>query len=451
MSMADRLPERGGTLNAVGQRDLGRENTVLRELVTVYRHLSGLALQDADLASVAQLLAERTEATVAVVSQVMEVMAAGAPGSSPEQAAEVVRAQVVHPRLGQVLRASRQSHRALRLPSVGGMPAVIVAPILVGDEVPAHLITLDPVEKSFEEDMSLLVTEHAATICGVILGREHVVAAAARRVRDDLVEGLLLGRGRDDGEAARWAAHLGYDAGRDHNVLAIAFDIPASRAAARDGDALRHRIRDSIEHFFATRAPDVISSSRETELVVVAAAGPAPGDGSHRADPRRLGTTCVARLAELFPDTSVVVGIGGTCRDPREIARSYAEAHRTTETLRRLGRGGTVTAFDDLGIHRLLLQVPDLSELRSFARDVLGPLSRHERQHKSEYLTTLACYFRENNSPQRASRVLHVHPNTVAYRVRRIEEITGLDLNNYRDRLTTQVALEILDALGDEP
>jgi sugar diacid utilization regulator len=448
---AEPLPAAGRAepLPAAGQRDLGRENTVLRELVTVYRHLSGLALQDADLASVTQLLAERTGATVAVVSQVMDVMAAAAPGVSAEKAADAVRDHVVHPRLGQVLRASGQGHRPLRLPSVGGMPAIIVAPILVGDEVPAHLITLDPVEKNFEEDMSLLVTEHAATICGVILGREHVVAAAARRVRDDLVEGLLLGRGRDDGEAGRWAAHLGYDAGQEHNVLAITFDIPASRTAAQDADALRQRVRDSIEHFFATRAPDVIISARDTELVVVtAAAGPHhPG----RADPRKLGSTCVTRLAELFPETKVIIGIGGTCRDPREIARSYEEAHRTIETLRRLGRPGTVTAFEDLGIHRLLLQVPDLSELRSFARDVLGKLSKHERERKSEYLTTLACYFRENNSPQRAARVLHVHPNTVAYRVKRIEEITGLRLDNYRDRLTTQVALEILDALGDEP
>src|SRR4029077_20132019 len=131
------------------------------------------------------------------------------------------------PRLGQVLRASRLSQRALRLPKVGGMPAIIVAPILVGDEVPSYLVTIDPAENLFGEDMSLLVTEHAATICGVILGRERVVAAAARRVRDDLVEGLLLGRGRDNVDASRWAAHLGYDPARDHNVLAIAFDLPA--------------------------------------------------------------------------------------------------------------------------------------------------------------------------------------------------------------------------------
>lgn len=42
-----------------------RENAALRELVTVYRYLSGLAPQDADLAGVARLISERTAATVA--------------------------------------------------------------------------------------------------------------------------------------------------------------------------------------------------------------------------------------------------------------------------------------------------------------------------------------------------------------------------------------------------
>jgi sugar diacid utilization regulator len=325
-----------------------------------------------------------------------------------------------------------------------------VAPILVGDEVPSYLITIDPADNLFGEDMSLLVTEHAATICGVILGRERVVAAAARRVRDDLVEGLLLGRGRDHADTSRWAAHLGYDPARDHNVMAVAFDLPVPPAASpADLTAQRQRIWESIEHFVGTRAPDAIVSARESEVVIVAAAPDEPGPAAM--DARRLAHTCLARLAELFPAAKVVIGIGGSCRDPREVARSYAQAQRTTATLKRLGRAGTVSAFGDLGILRLLLQVPDLAELRSFAADVLGRLAAHEQEHKSAYLTTLACYFRENNSPQRASHILHVHPNTVAYRVKRIEEITGLRLDNYTDRLIAQVALEILDALGEEP
>ena len=435
-------------------RHLDRENAALRELVTVYRYLSGLALQDADLAGVVRLISDRTSATVAVLTQLMDVLTAAAPGVSTEKATADVREHLIHPRLGQVLRASRLSQRALRLPKVGGMPAVIVAPVMVGDEVPSYLITIDPADNLFGEDMSLLVTEHAATICGVILGRERVVAAAARRVRDDLVEGLLLGRGRDNADASRWAAHLGYDPARDHNVLAIAFELPAHNGAAGPGDtaAQRQRIWESIEHFVATRTPEAIVSARESEVVVVVTTDPSPGTPKGPAmDARQLAAACLARLAELFPAAKVVIGIGGTCRDPGEIARSYAQAQRTTQTLQRLGRSGTASAFSDLGILRLLLQVPDLAELRSFAADVLGKLSMHEHEHKSEYLTTLACYFRENNSPQRASRILHVHPNTVAYRVKRIEEITGLRLDNYSDRLIAQVALEILDSLGDEP
>ncbi len=437
-------------------RQLDRENAALRELVTVYRYLSGLALQDADLAGVVRLISDRTSSTVAVLTQLMDVLTAASPGVSTDKAAADVREHMVHPRLGQVLRASRLSQRALRLPKVGGMPAIIVAPILVGDEVPSYLITIDPSENLFGEDMSLLVTEHAATICGVILGRERVVAAAARRVRDDLVEGLLLGRGRDNADAGRWAAHLGYDPARDHNVMVIAFDLPASSlGTGTDAAAQRQRIWESVEHFIGSRAPEAIVSARESEVVVVVTTDPAPA-----MDVRQLAAACLARLAELFPAVKVVIGIGGTCRDPEEIARSYAQAQRTTQTLQRLGRSGvkgpggvsgSVSAFGDLGILRLLLQVPELAELRSFAADVLGKLSMHEHEHKSEYLTTLACYFRENNSPQRASRILHVHPNTVAYRVKRIEEITGLRLDNYSDRLIAQVALEILDSLGEEP
>src|SRR5918999_3304125 len=149
--MADGLPARGSAPNMAGPKDLGHENKVLRELVTVYRHLSGLALQNADLDTLAQLLADRTDATVAVVNEMMDVLAAGAPGVAPEQAADTVREQVVHPRLGQVLRASRQSHRALRLPRVGDMPAGILPPHLVREEGGAPLPTLRPPGKKLPD------------------------------------------------------------------------------------------------------------------------------------------------------------------------------------------------------------------------------------------------------------------------------------------------------------
>ena len=411
-----------------------RENFLLRELVTVYQRLTGLTLQDADVSTVVQLLAERTAATVAVVSRGLEILAAAAPDVTQEDIAASVRAYLRSPRLGAVLNNTAQTRRSLRLPDVGDSVPVIVAPILVGDDVPAYLMTLRRGGEADGGDMSLLVTEHAATICGVILGRERVVAAAARQVRDDLVEGLLLG-GRDNGEVGRWARHLGYDPTREHRIVAVTHEAPGSPRGRRTLAA--------IDHFFATRMSGAITAIREDEVVVVVP-GPA-------AEAMRLASGCLARMRDLFPEAVITIGIGGTCQDPSDIARSYGQARRTIDAVARLGRPGQVVAFEDLGIHRLLLQVPDLTELRSFAAEVLGKLSAAEHQRGGELLTTLACYFRENNSPQRTARSLHVHPNTVAYRIRRVQEITGLQLGNYRDRLMAQVALEIIDALGGGP
>jgi DNA-binding PucR family transcriptional regulator len=151
----------------------------------------------------------------------------------------------------------------------------------------------------------------------------------------------------------------------------------------------------------------------------------------------------------MFADSVLTAGIGGNCRSAEEIVGSYDDARRTVEILARMGRAGVAATIDDLGIHRLLLQVADLAQLRTFARDVFGELLTSAKGHGREYLPTLACYFRANNSPQRASADLHVHPNTVTYRVRRVEGLTGLDFRSYRDRLMAQVALEILDVVGD--
>jgi len=442
--MADTWPETRQTV-VIDQRAVQHENALLRELVTVYQHLTGLTLQDADVSTVARLLAERTASTVAVVSRGLDVLAA-ASADAAEDVAGYVRAYLASPRLAAVLSNAAQTRRSLRLPDVGEVAGVIVAPILVGDDVPAYLMTFGSDRQG--DDMSLLVTEHAATICGVILGRERVVAASARQVRDDLLEGLLLGGGRDNGEVARWARHLGYDADREHRILAVRFEAAGPARPAGAAAAHRNRVAAAIDHFFTTRVPGAITSIRDDEVVVVV---PEPTDQHPGAEAGRLGAGCRARMRDMFPEAVVTIGIGGSCRDPADIARSYGQARRTIDAVQRLGRQGQVVAFEDLGVHRLLLQVPDLAELRSFAAEILGKLGGQDHQRGAELISTLACYFRENGSPQRTARALHVHPNTVAYRIRRIQEITGIQLDNYRDRLMAQVALEIIDALGGLP
>lgn len=410
-----------------------RENLLLRELVAVYSHLSGLASQDSDVDAVVRLVARRSGAAVAVLGPGVDVLAA-VPADAPERLRRATGTQ-----LPQVLAAAARTRRPTAVPGLAatgadGPASIVVAPILVGDDVAAHLVTVtEGGEPELGEDLSLLLTEHAATICGIILGRERVVAAAAGRARTDLIEGLLLARDRDSvdaGQAERWAGHLGFVRGTPHHVLAA---VLVAGADERD----RARILGLAEQALHRRLAGAIVAVRESEVVAIVPAA----DGLEAV--RLLGEHCLAAVAARHPDVPVVVGVGGRCTQPAEIARSYTQARGAIDAGARMGRGSSVVAFDDLGVHRLLFQVPDVGELRAFAADVLGDLGA-----QPDLLETLTVWFSCNGSPQRTARQLHVHPNTVTYRVRRIEEITGLRLDHYRDRLMAQVACEIVGVLG---
>ena len=144
----------------------------------------------------------------------------------------------------------------------------------------------------------------------------------------------------------------------------------------------------------------------------------------------------------------VTIGLSTVSSGPAGLSRASDEALRTVNAATRLQRHSEVVTFESLGIHRLLLQLPDLAELRAFVDDVLGELVRYDAAHGSHLVETLAALFHDGPNVRSVAEALHVHPNTVTYRLRRISEITGLDLASHRDRLTAQVALEIVDVMG---
>lgn len=428
------MDKTGSPPRPTGHDGLVRENAVLRRLAAAYQHLSDLAAQDAGVEAVTELIAERVGTAVAVVDEKLEVLAAASPGVSGPEAAEFLLDRLSHPRLAQVLGVAGPTRRALRVPDLTGAAPIIVAPVPVGYTIAAYVLTLDDGDQGDGENLRLLLTEHAATIFGVILGRERVVAAAATQARYDLIEGLVSGKGSDAEEVRRWAAYLGYDELLPHRVLSIVL--------AGGSDELLRRVSTAVERFFTTQVPEAITAVRGPEVVVVL---PEPDLAKPRAT--RLANACLDRTRNRFGEGMVIAGIGGVCRSAVEIARSYDDARRTVGIVGRMGRADTAVAVEDLGINRLLLQVADASQLREFAYEVFGGLLA--KGNATEYLSTLASYFRENNSLRGVARELHVHPNTVSYRVRRVEELTTLDFHDYRDRLMAQVALEILDVVGE--
>jgi hypothetical protein len=396
------------------------EATLLRKLLAACSHMSALGSQATELTPIVEVLARSIGCEAVVVDRGLEALAAAAPGEGP---GELRRKELREPIFRTVLTAAARGRRPLAVPDPGQRGTTVVAPVLVGADVAGYVLAGSPrpdAAAPFTEDMRLLAVEHAAMVCGLVMGRDLVVAAAAGRARHELVEALLLSRDREDPELGRWARHLGLDFDRDHVV--VVFEGAADDAAR-------------VERLLTGEVPGTVVASRPDEVVAII---PADAEGTALERARTLAGSAARGAA----------GVGNPCASPAGIARSYAQARRAIEAGRRLGKPGGVSVFADLGIHRLLLQVPEAADLRAFAEEVLGGIAAEGRSAGNDYLATLAAYFRENGSPAKAGQQLHVHPNTVGYRIRRVEELTGLSFSVQRDRLMAEVAVEILQALG---
>ena len=103
----------------------------------------------------------------------------------------------------------------------------------------------------------------------------------------------------------------------------------------------------------------------------------------------------------------------------------------------------SVVTSDEVASHELLLASVPGSVLRSFRERLLGPLLAYDERHRAELLPTLREFLACSGSWNACAAAMYVHVNTVRYRIRRIEELTGRDLSRLDDQVDFFLALRI--------
>jgi DNA-binding PucR family transcriptional regulator len=133
----------------------------------------------------------------------------------------------------------------------------------------------------------------------------------------------------------------------------------------------------------------------------------------------------------------------GVSRPGEDAAEAVAGARRALRSAQ--GRAGLAVEHDHEtgGVHDLLRTVP-AEERRRFAESVLGGVL-----DDPDLLLTLRTLLRTNRSATRTAVLLHVHQNTVRYRLGRVESLLERDLRDVDDVVDLQVALRLLDGSAD--
>jgi hypothetical protein len=137
----------------------------------------------------------------------------------------------------------------------------------------------------------------------------------------------------------------------------------------------------------------------------------------------------------------LTVGISDVVTGPDGLPAALREARgarRLAES--RPGQVSVVTGAE-AGTHAMLLASVPADVLRSFRDRLLGPLLRYDLQHGTELMPTLAGFLACSGSWNAGAERLHVHVNTLRYRIRRIEELTGRDLATLDGQVDFYLAL----------
>ncbi|RRO15755.1 PucR family transcriptional regulator [Saccharopolyspora rhizosphaerae] len=269
--------------------------------------------------------------------------------------------------------------------------------------------------------------EAVATDLGTVVALVRARVDEARRIAGRSVEAALRRLLEGSSSPTEVAARLetaGLPADEPLRAVTMSVGDPATSttllreiAAATGMASVTAPLGDGAAALFVDD-PDHLASLEERLRRVVAEA--AAGLGQRR-------------LVMGLSDTSAATALRGAL-DEAAYARRLAEQRR--------GRAEVATAAE-LASHEVLLASVSDELRRSYRERLLADLVAYDATHGSALLRTLRVFLDHNGSWSRCAQLLHVHVNTLRYRIQRVEEITGRDLSDFGARVDFYLALRL--------
>ncbi|MCL4465969.1 MAG: helix-turn-helix domain-containing protein [Chloroflexi bacterium] len=310
----------------------------------------------------------------------------------------------------------------------------LVAPVVARNRVAGFLsLVALPAEMA---EVDRLAVGRGAAACAIEMARQQAAIDAQDQLQIGVVDELLAGSPGDSQALQERAARLGYDLSRPHAVIVLR--LPQERRGQELPDLGRAIEREIIVR--RLRAPLRPRGDNVTVFYPL---------------PAEVGEAALKRLTEDFRlavasrvgQTGLCAGLGRLHAGLEGLRLAHQEAEQAIALGTTIFGPGRTVYFGDLGLYRLLFKIQEKDELRRFHDEMLGRLVEYDRRNNAELVATLAAYFESNYSPTDAAERMHLHRNTFIYRLRRIRDVGGLDLEDPEARLALHLALRIGETL----
>jgi len=316
---------------------------------------------------------------------------------------------------------------------------VQVYPVVASHRIGAFLAVVKDSGDFSEYDRIIL--HNVVTVTALELVKKKAVAETEKRLAGDFFDELIASDLYEE-ELARRLAFFGLEPQGPHLSVLLGIDgaedeSEVGRERSVAAQDIKERLHWAVDEFMAKRESLFISASRSDSVVILVQ----PGKADAKAVIESAGELQAA-IGQMLPEISVSIGIGRPHRQLIDLRQSYYEASYAIKIRKLKGESGVIASFDDLGSYGLLLGLQDTLSLEVFYDSVLGKLQEYDRDNSSDLVKSLACFLEANGHWGDAAEKLYVHRHTLRYRMKRVEEITGRDLDQSQDRMEFWLALK---------
>jgi sugar diacid utilization regulator len=440
----------------IATKVLAQSTHVLEYGTRIHRTLGDVFARGGGLPALAHTMAQLSGTTVLIMSTSGELLtsavSAGVPGSPDALTAEV-RGQLHLVDAPRPIGADEESHHArtetLTLDVDAVKTHVIVTPVEVAGEPYGFLALVEPGYPADEHDLSqhTVIAEQGVSLTASELLRQHSIREAEERARNDFVHALLHGRFTDRLELAARAEHYRFPLEGHFAVFVVSAsglrpDDSSSRRKAHDAARLAvATVPDDGRLTLGALIGSMIVVVREIRPAGASAADAAKEAAESRAFAKQLHRTMGTRVGQ-----DVRVSFGRPDQGAPGVARSYREA-RTADALARWVSRAPVASYADLRVFAAIQEAAKSEAGRAFAADVLAPLKQSDGQtgHLEE---VVLAYIEESGNLNATARRLHLHRNTMLYKLDRASRALQMDLRTTEAQFMVWLAHHIT-ALSD--
>jgi sugar diacid utilization regulator len=306
------------------------------------------------------------------------------------------------------------------------------------------------------EDVVLLYW--ARRVLEAELGKERIRLETELGVRGDFVDDLVSGHYGSVELLLQRARYLGADLSEGALVMVVDIDdfaryLERRRPKEPAIQELKRRLADAVRLQTRQHFSNFLLGPRSDNVILFL--GPAEGEEPDELlEKAQLLARGVQRYVKgLLPDLTVSVGIGGYKRDPAQLREAYSEAGVALEIGHRIHGLSSVSTFGETGTYKLLFRVllENPEELEAFYGETLEPVVLYDSRYGTELVQTLITYLGNDASTVRTAGDLFAHRHTIRYRLDRVGELTGLDVDKSADRERLTLGIKAMQLLGRVP